>query len=146
MTRFGAIKANEVPAAAGSWPTGAIVGLGVAGTPEGFLACDGSAVSQVTYAALYAVIGHKYGADPGGGNFLLPNLVDKIPVGPSAGKALGARGGAIGHQHAVGSLAASHYHGDGSLYAPALAWQEYMFTLRYEAANSPFPLVAFEPP
>jgi microcystin-dependent protein len=37
-------------------------------------------VSQVTYAALYAVIGLSYG-NPGGGNFNLPDLRGRVPVG-----------------------------------------------------------------
>jgi len=37
-------------------------------------------VSQATYAALFAVIGVTYG-NPGGGNFSLPDLRGRIPVG-----------------------------------------------------------------
>lgn len=43
-------------------------------TPDGFLRCDGSALDKNTYAALFAVIGYKYGRS--GDKFLLPNFSD----------------------------------------------------------------------
>ena len=49
-------------------------------TPVGWLACDGSSVSQTTYAALYAVIGTTFG-NPGGGNFNLPDFRGIFPKG-----------------------------------------------------------------
>lgn len=62
-------------------PTGSI--LPWAGTqfnvPSGYLVCNGSLVSQTTYAALYAVIGNTYYQPnlqvvPGVGQFALPDL------------------------------------------------------------------------
>ena len=50
--------------------------------PTGWLLCDGSAVSQTTYAALYAVIGAAYDATaPGAGNFRVPDLRARVPAG-----------------------------------------------------------------
>jgi microcystin-dependent protein len=37
--------------------TGVIIPWGAASVPSGFLECNGQAVSQATYAALFAVIG-----------------------------------------------------------------------------------------
>jgi microcystin-dependent protein len=51
------------------------------------------AVSQSTYAALFAIIGTTYG-DPGDGNFNVPDLQDNVPVGKSNNKALASTGGA----------------------------------------------------
>lgn len=65
--------------------------------PAGALDCNGATVSQATYAALFAVTGHSFGADPGGGNFILPDLRDKFPVGIGSTYALGATGGAATH-------------------------------------------------
>ena len=74
--------------------TGSIIPWPKDTAPTGFLLCDGSAVSQATYADLYAVIGTTYG-DPGGGNFNLPDLQGKMPQGYEAGNyALAATGGA----------------------------------------------------
>ena len=42
--------------------------------PEGWLLCDGSAVSRTTYAKLFAVIGTTYGAGDGNSTFNLPDF------------------------------------------------------------------------
>jgi len=63
--------------------TGIVVPWGSASIPSGFLECNGQAVSQATYAALFAVIGTTYG-NPGGGNFNVPDLRDRTIVGVSS--------------------------------------------------------------
>lgn len=96
----------------GSSPVGTVVDFAGASAPSGWLMCDGATVSQTTYAALYAVIGHTYGADPGGGNFILPNAAQRVTVGKhSSGTfdTLGKTGGAETHQLTVAELAA-HTH------------------------------------
>jgi microcystin-dependent protein len=61
--------------------TGAIVSTLSTAVPTGWLACDGSAVSQTTYAALYAIIGTTYNTTgEGAGNFRLPNLTNSILI------------------------------------------------------------------
>ncbi len=53
-------------------PPGSIMAYMGTSVPSGWFLCDGSAVSQTTFAALYAVIGTSY---PGNGStFNLPNL------------------------------------------------------------------------
>jgi microcystin-dependent protein len=74
--------------------TGLIVPWSDTSTPSGFLDCDGSAVSRVTYAALFAVIGTTYGSGNGSTTFDLPNLQDNIVLGRSPTKALASTGGA----------------------------------------------------
>lgn len=64
--------------------TGAIEMFGGASAPPGTLLCQGQSVSQTTYADLFAVIGTTFG-DPGGGNFNLPDLRQRFPVGAQAG-------------------------------------------------------------
>ena len=49
--------------------------------PNGWLLCDGSAVSRTTYAKLFSVIGTTYGSGNGSTTFNLPNLVDKFVEG-----------------------------------------------------------------
>jgi microcystin-dependent protein len=49
--------------------------------PNGWLLCDGSAVSRTDYADLYAVIGDTYGNGDGSTTFNVPNLVDKFVEG-----------------------------------------------------------------
>ena len=70
----------ESAAPAGGSITGMITLWSTTTAPTGWLLCDGATVSQATYAALYAVIAHTFGADPGGGNFILPNFKGKVPV------------------------------------------------------------------
>lgn len=60
---------------------GAIVAYGGTLPPTGFLLCDGSAVSRVTFSALFAILGTTYGAGDGSTTFNLPNLKGRVPVG-----------------------------------------------------------------
>lgn len=45
--------------------------------PSGWLRCDGAAISRITYANLFAVIGTKYGAGNGSTTFNLPNFINR---------------------------------------------------------------------
>ena len=59
--------------------------------PNGFLLCDGRAVSRTVYAALFAAIGTTWGAGDGSSTFNLPNLIDRVAWGAStAGEYLDA--------------------------------------------------------
>lgn len=62
-------------------PIGVVQAFAGSTTPQGWLLCDGSAVSRTDYADLYAVIGDTYGAGDGSTTFNLPNLVDKFIQG-----------------------------------------------------------------
>lgn len=64
-------------------PTGCVQAFAGQTTPTGWLLCDGSAVSRVTYEKLFSVIGTSYGAGDGSTTFNLPNLVDKFIEGSS---------------------------------------------------------------
>lgn len=55
------------------WPTNT--------APLNFLFCNGAAVSRVTHANLFAVIGVQYGAGNGTTTFNLPDLRGRVPVG-----------------------------------------------------------------
>lgn len=87
-------------AALSAVPTGAVIKYTNAVVPSGYLTCDGSEVSQATYAALYAVIGSFFNlGTEAGGNFRLPDLRGRIPVGAGGvgtatlAETLGSRGG-----------------------------------------------------
>jgi microcystin-dependent protein len=49
--------------------------------PDGYLLCNGAAVSRTTYADLFAVIGTTYGAGDGSTTFAVPQLQGKMPQG-----------------------------------------------------------------
>jgi len=52
--------------------------------PDGWLLCDGQSYDPDDYPDLYAVIGATYGLDQYGVLPLLPNLVERSPVGAGA--------------------------------------------------------------
>ena len=55
-------------------PVGSVFWLATQTAPEGYLICDGSAVSRTEYADLFAAIGTTFGAGDGSTTFALPNL------------------------------------------------------------------------
>ena len=74
-------------------PAGIIMPFAGIVAPEGYLFCDGSAVSRTTYATLYAVIGDTFGAGDGSTTFNLPDLGGRVPLGASSTHLLGSTGG-----------------------------------------------------
>ena len=77
-------------------PTGFIMPYAGATAPTGWLIADGSALSRITYADLYNVIGTTYGVGNGSTTFNIPDLRTKVPAGKSASgtfSTLGASGG-----------------------------------------------------
>lgn len=62
--------------------TGMVVAFSANSAPKnGFLLCNGSAVSRTTYADLFAKIGTTYGSGDGSTTFNLPNLTDRFIQG-----------------------------------------------------------------
>jgi microcystin-dependent protein len=80
-------------------PTGTIVMYAAGTAPSGWLICDGTAVSRVTFSSLFTLIGTTYGAGNGTTTFNLPNMQTKFPRQDTAH--LGATGGATTHGHTV---------------------------------------------
>jgi microcystin-dependent protein len=66
----------------GGTPTGSILAYASNGAlPDGYLLCDGSAVSRTTYADLFDAIGTTWGSGNGSTTFNLPDLTDKFIEG-----------------------------------------------------------------
>lgn len=59
--------------------------------PDGWLTCNGQAVSRTTYADLFAAIGISFGVGDGSTTFNVPDLRNRVPMG---GGTIGAEGGA----------------------------------------------------
>jgi hypothetical protein len=57
-----------------SVPTGTIAEYGGGEAPQGWIKCDGSTVSRVTFANLFSVIGIHYGSGDGSTTFELPDV------------------------------------------------------------------------
>jgi microcystin-dependent protein len=88
-------------------PAGVIMAFAGTTAPSGFLACEGQAVSQTTYASLYAAIGATWNTGgEGAGNFRLPDLRGMFLRGAGT-NATGSSSGAVGP--AVGTYAADTY-------------------------------------
>ena len=102
-------------------PPGAILQFAGLTAPEGYLLCQGQAVSRAGYARLYAVIGVIYGAGDGSTTFNLPDYRGRVPVGFSPGEiefaTLGQRGGAKRHTLTVDEIP-SHDHEPRSGWGP----------------------------
>lgn len=62
-------------------PPGSIQMYAGSTAPQGWLLCDGSAVSRSTYAALFAAIGTTFGTGDGSTTFNLPNLKGRAVIG-----------------------------------------------------------------
>lgn len=62
----------------GAAPIGSLIDHCGPTAPTGYAACDGTAVSRTTYAALFAVIGTTWGAGDGSTTFNLPDLRDRF--------------------------------------------------------------------
>ncbi len=77
-------------------PTGVVFPYVGAVAPDGYLLCDGSAVSRATYATLFGVIGTSYGVGDGTTTFNVPDLRGRVAVGKDAATfpTLGGTGGA----------------------------------------------------
>lgn len=65
----------------GGIPTGVIMPYGGSIAPNGYLLCDGTAVSRTDYADLFAVIGTSYGSGDDSTTFNVPDLRECVPVG-----------------------------------------------------------------
>ena len=77
--------------------------------PDGWLLCDGSAISRSTYSELFEVIGTTYGSGDGSTTFNLPNLFNRMVVGAGGIYELADMGGESSHVLTQAELA-SHTH------------------------------------
>lgn len=83
----------------GEWPTNT--------PPSGWLICDGSPVSRVTYKALFDVIGTTFGVGDGTTTYNLPDRRGRFGLSKAAagtGSSIGAAGGALDHTHSGGTF------------------------------------------
>ena len=73
------------PSAGAMLPSGMIVAYAGAQPPEGWLPCDGRAVSRATYASLYGVVGNTWGRGDAATTFNLPDQRGRFLRGVDGG-------------------------------------------------------------
>lgn len=81
----------------GLLPPGSVTMFAGATVPAGWLLCNGQTVNRVDYPDLYAALGgdsSPFGVNVAAGTFTLPDFTDRFPMGASASKARGTKGGA----------------------------------------------------
>ena len=62
-------------------PVGAITMFGSATAPDGWLQCDGTAISRTTYSSLFTIVSTTFGAGNGSSTFNLPDFRGVFPKG-----------------------------------------------------------------
>lgn len=93
-------------------PYGTIIQCAAVNIPDGWLYCDGSSISKLTYVNLFGAIEYTYGGS--GNNFNVPNIQGRVVVGTGSGaglstRTLGQTGGEEAHTLTVGEIPA-HSH------------------------------------
>jgi microcystin-dependent protein len=106
-------------------PAGAMVDFAGVSAPTGWLLCDGSVVSQTTYANLYTAIGIIWNTGgEGAGNFRLPDFRRKVAVGSGGvgsgtlGNTVGSTGGEEDHTLTTAELAVHNHSANSSVSDP----------------------------
>lgn len=72
-------------------PVGAILPYGGTTAPVDWLLCDGTEFKKADYPELVAIIGTAYDNSPAAGNFNVPDLKGRAPIGAGTGAGLTAR-------------------------------------------------------
>ena len=101
-------------------PVGASIEWTADTIPDGWLLCDGSAVSRTLYAKLFAVIGTKWGEGDGSTTFNLPNSIGRFAEGASTSGSYKSAGlpNIVGQTLAYAGFSSGAFR-DGNIYGQA---------------------------
>lgn len=109
------ISADElIPEMPDPTPVGTITMFGGSTAPTKWVLCDGRAISRTNYAALFQIIGTKYGSGNGSTTFNVPDMRNRFPVGAGSSYNLNSKGGADNVTLSTSQIPA-HTHGNKSL-------------------------------
>ena len=75
--------------------TGEMMMWGGLAAPEGWLLCNGQAITRAVYASLFAILGTRFGAGDGSTTFNLPNMAGRFPMGPTGARPLGSESAGV---------------------------------------------------
>lgn len=116
------LLATDITTQGGTPDTGFVMPFAGSTAPEGWLICDGSAVSRTAYSNLYSAIGTTYGSGDGSTTFNLPDLREATPKGTGlSGKSsthISSSGLSLGaftndrmkqHQHTYKTISVQNY-------------------------------------
>lgn len=129
------ISNTQTPGAGTQWrslstggiPIGGLLEFAGAAVPTNYFLCDGRAVSQTTYAALYAAIGDVWlntTTPPGTGNFNIPDFRRFVSMGSGGtagtapgvlGTTVGSTGGQESHVQTAAEMAVHNHNGVGTV-------------------------------
>lgn len=88
-------------------PAGEVAAFARNTAPDGWLVCNGQAVSRTTYARLFAAIGTTFGAGNGSSTFNIPDLRGEFIRGWDSGRGVDT-GRSFGSQQSSQNLSHSH--------------------------------------
>jgi microcystin-dependent protein len=107
----GRLRSSGLLATPVQFPAGTVISFAGSTAPEGWMICDGAAISRTDYAGLFAAIGEAWGNGDGTTTFHIPDLRGRFLRGvdgtaerdpDKAGRTASNAGGNIGD--AVGSI------------------------------------------
>jgi len=104
----------------------------------GYLACDGSVVSQTVYASLFAAIGTTFNiGGEGAGNFRIPDHRGRSPIGFGTGTGLSARsiGQKLGEENHTLTVPEMPSHSHGASTSSSLNNSNFDFGSGYSGAG-----------
>lgn len=98
-------------------PTGSLIMWPSNTIPSDWKLCNGAAISRVTFATLFSLLGTTFGAGDGSTTFNLPDYRNRMPYGADA-VVVGATGGSadaivVSHTHTASSSVTDPGHGHG---------------------------------
>ena len=103
-------------------PAASIIASAGTTTPDGYLYCNGAAISRTTYDRLFTAIGTIFGAGDGSATFNLPDLRGEFLRGWDNGRGVDSgRGLGTAQSHNVGA------HGHTVLYGARAGWASHYF-------------------
>lgn len=132
-------------------PTGMIAFFDLTEVPEGWLVCDGSAVSRTTYANLFAKIGTRHGAGDGSTTFNLPDMDARFLEGTTDTGQVGTNvepglpnisGSASFHAMSDNSVreratfTGALYQGEKGSYSASASYDQTNFVMGFDASKS----------
>ena len=113
--------------------TGTIVAFAAAAAPNGWLLCNGAAVSRATYADLFTVIGTNYGVGNANTTFNLPDLRGRFALGKDDMGGVSADSVTAAEASVLGSSSGAEKH---TLTVNEMPAHTHTLTLRHESSQS----------